>query len=81
MLHVQSCCYANINFFFFAVLVAIAVIVLKLPSRWMKTEAFEKNSVTDRETIIWACTHKVILLSVTMVFSCGRAKAIQKRNV
>ena len=81
MLHVQSCCFANINLCFVAVLVAIAVVVLKLPSEWMKTEAFEKNNVTERETIIWACSHKVILLSVTMAFSCGRAKAIKKRDV
>ena len=34
----------------------------------MKTEAFEKNNVTDRETIIWACTHKVIAVSHYGVF-------------
>ena len=59
--------FSNINLFF---------LPFSLPS-----PAFEKNNVTDRETIIWACTDKVVLLSVTMAFSCGRAKAIQKRNV
>ena len=30
-MHVQSCCFANQAFFFFAVLVAVAVVVAKAP--------------------------------------------------
>ena len=30
-MHVQSCCFANQTFFFFAVLVAVAVVVAKAP--------------------------------------------------
>ena len=30
-MQVQSCCFANINLFFFAVFVAVAVIVAKAP--------------------------------------------------
>ena len=32
MMQVQSCCFANINLFFFAVFVAVAVIVAKVPA-------------------------------------------------
>ena len=31
MMQVQSCCFANINLFFFAIFVAVAVVVAKAP--------------------------------------------------